>query len=88
MTGIFQHELLASDGRARRGRIHTVHGTIETPAFMPVGTAGTVKAVTELVADIAQGVRSARRVAADGTSRRMTRLTPGFGPSAQSSLRS
>jgi queuine tRNA-ribosyltransferase len=36
-------ELLAGDGAARRGRIHTAHGTIETPAFMPVGTAGTVK---------------------------------------------
>ncbi len=46
MTGIFKHELLASDGRARRGRIHTAHGTVETPAFMPVGTAGTVKAMT------------------------------------------
>ena len=31
--------------RARRGRLHTPHGTIETPVFMPVGTAGTVKAM-------------------------------------------
>ena len=46
MTGEFKYELMASDGRARRGRIHTAHGTIETPAFMPVGTAGTVKAMT------------------------------------------
>src|SRR5262245_7047841 len=38
-------ELLASDGAARRGRIATAHGTIETPAFMPVGTAATVKAM-------------------------------------------
>ena len=38
-------ELLARDGTARRGRIATAHGTIETPAFMPVGTAGTVKAM-------------------------------------------
>jgi queuine tRNA-ribosyltransferase len=42
MTG-FGFELLAQDGKARRGRITTAHGTIETPAFMPVGTAGTVK---------------------------------------------
>jgi queuine tRNA-ribosyltransferase len=35
--------LLARDGRARRGRLSTAHGTIETPAFMPVGTAATVK---------------------------------------------
>ena len=38
-------ELLGSDGAARRGRIATAHGTIETPAFMPVGTAATVKAM-------------------------------------------
>ncbi|MDR3519121.1 MAG: tRNA guanosine(34) transglycosylase Tgt [Azospirillaceae bacterium] len=44
MTG-FRYEVLGQDGAARRGRIHTAHGTIETPAFMPVGTAGTVKAM-------------------------------------------
>ncbi len=38
-------ELLAADGAARRGRIATAHGSIETPAFMPVGTAATVKAM-------------------------------------------
>ncbi len=36
-------ELLATAGAARRGRLHTDRGTVETPAFMPVGTAGTVK---------------------------------------------
>ena len=36
----------ASDGNARRGTLHTAHGNVETPAFMPVGTAGTVKAMT------------------------------------------
>ena len=41
-----RHELLACDGAARRGRLHTACGTIETPAFMPVGTAATVKAMT------------------------------------------
>jgi queuine tRNA-ribosyltransferase len=41
----FGFELLAADGAARRGRIATAHGTIETPAFMPVGTAATVKAM-------------------------------------------
>ncbi|WP_029040116.1 tRNA guanosine(34) transglycosylase Tgt [Cucumibacter marinus] len=39
----FGFDLLASDGGARRGRITTPRGTIETPIFMPVGTAGTVK---------------------------------------------
>jgi queuine tRNA-ribosyltransferase len=44
----FRFELIktASNG-ARRGRLHTPHGTIETPAFMPVGTAATVKALTQ-----------------------------------------
>ena len=39
-------ELLANDGAARRGRLRLAHGEIETPAFMPVGTYGTVKAMT------------------------------------------
>lgn len=38
--------LLATDGLARRGRLLTAHGSVETPAFMPVGTAATVKALT------------------------------------------
>ncbi|HEU4401078.1 MAG TPA: tRNA guanosine(34) transglycosylase Tgt [Candidatus Polarisedimenticolia bacterium] len=48
MSGRFAFRLLARDPRtaARRGQIATSHGTIETPAFMPVGTAGTVKAMT------------------------------------------
>jgi queuine tRNA-ribosyltransferase len=41
----FGYRLLARDGAARRGRVTTAHGTIETPAFMPVGTAATVKAM-------------------------------------------
>ena len=39
-------ELTARDGAARAGRLQTAHGLIETPAFMPVGTYGTVKAMT------------------------------------------
>jgi queuine tRNA-ribosyltransferase len=39
-------ELLATDGAARRGRLATAHGVIDTPTFMPVGTAATVKALT------------------------------------------
>ena len=39
-------DLLATEGRARRGRITTARGVIETPAFMPVGTYGTVKAMS------------------------------------------
>jgi queuine tRNA-ribosyltransferase len=44
--------LLVDDGLARAGVLHTAHGPIETPAFMVVGTAGTVKAMT------AEAVRS------------------------------
>ena len=36
----------ATDGAARAGRLDTAHGAVDTPAFMPVGTAGTVKAMT------------------------------------------
>ena len=41
-----KYELLATDGAARRGRMTFANGTVETPAFMPVGTYGTVKAMT------------------------------------------
>ena len=37
--------LEATDGAARAGVVHTSHGDVETPAFMPVGTKGTVKTV-------------------------------------------
>lgn len=39
-------DLLATDGAARRGRLSLPRGTVETPAFMPVGTYGSVKAMT------------------------------------------
>jgi queuine tRNA-ribosyltransferase len=41
-----QFELITTNGRARRGRLHFDRGIVETPAFMPVGTYGTVKAMT------------------------------------------
>ena len=41
-----QFELLTTDGAARRGRLTLAHGVVETPVFMPVGTYGTVKAMT------------------------------------------
>jgi queuine tRNA-ribosyltransferase len=41
----FRFELSSSDGATRRGRLTTAHGGVETPAFMPVGTAGSVKAL-------------------------------------------
>jgi queuine tRNA-ribosyltransferase len=56
----FSFSILATDGMARRGRIEMPRGEIRTPAFMPVGTAGTVKAmypeqVRETGADIVLG---------------------------------
>ncbi|WP_299375054.1 tRNA guanosine(34) transglycosylase Tgt, partial [uncultured Kiloniella sp.] len=42
----FGYELQAKDGLARRGEVTTAHGTFQTPAFMTVGTAGTVKGLT------------------------------------------
>ena len=60
MTVPFSFELLATDKNARRGVVKTSRGDIRTPAFMPVGTAGTVKAmymnqVRELGSDIILG---------------------------------
>ncbi|XPF94034.1 tRNA guanosine(34) transglycosylase Tgt [Colwellia sp. RE-S-Sl-9] len=47
-----KYELINTDGKARRGRLTFSRGTVETPAFMPVGTYGTVKGMkTEEVAD-------------------------------------
>ncbi|NQY60814.1 tRNA guanosine(34) transglycosylase Tgt [Cognatishimia sp.] len=45
MTARFEFELKATDGKARTGVISTPRGEIRTPAFMPVGTAATVKAM-------------------------------------------
>jgi queuine tRNA-ribosyltransferase len=45
MTTQFGFKVLARDGEARRGEIATARGTVRTPAFMPVGTAGSVKAM-------------------------------------------
>jgi len=50
---MFKFEVLRADGKARRGRLYTPHGVIETPVFMPVGTQGTVKAmIHKLLEDI------------------------------------
>ena len=53
-------KILALDGKARRGELHFARGIVRTPAFMPVGTLGTVKGlrpeqVSELGADILLG---------------------------------
>lgn len=60
MTIPFSFKVYATDGKARRGTVTTARGDIRTPAFMPVGTAGTVKAmymdqVKDLGADIILG---------------------------------
>ena len=43
---MLHHDIHHRDGKARTGLLHTPHGDVPTPAFMPVGTAGTVKGVT------------------------------------------
>ena len=45
MTAAFAFEIQRTEGSARLGRIDTAHGSVRTPAFMPVGTAGSVKAL-------------------------------------------
>lgn len=44
-NGIFQIETVLSEGSARTGSLLLPHGSVDTPAFMPVGTAGSVKAI-------------------------------------------
>ncbi len=60
MTDDFSFRLIATDGKARRGELSMPRGVVRTPAFMPVGTAGTVKAmyldqVRDLGSDIILG---------------------------------
>ena len=43
---MIRFDLLATDGVARRARLTTPHGTVDTPAFMPVGTRGSVKSLS------------------------------------------
>lgn len=45
---MFNFELITTDGNARRGRVTLNHGVVETPIFMPVGTYGSVKAMSPL----------------------------------------
>ena len=45
-AGRFRFELIRTDGSARLGRMRTAHGSVDTPAFMPVATQGTVKSLT------------------------------------------
>ena len=57
MTDRFSYSVAASDGKARTGKISTPRGDIRTPAFMPVGTAATVKAMMpESVAATGAGI--------------------------------
>ncbi len=43
IIGVIMYKLLKTDGNAKRGELHTVHGTIQTPVFMNVGTAAAIK---------------------------------------------
>ncbi len=60
MSEFMKYEKLATDGQARRGRLVFARGVVETPAFMPVGTYGTVKGMSpdelkDIGADICLG---------------------------------
>ncbi len=46
---MLKYEILATDGNARNGVLHTAHGVVQTPVFMPVGTQATVKGMTPLM---------------------------------------
>ena len=59
-TGL-NFEITASDGTARRGRLRLARGVVDTPAFMPVGTYGTVKAMTPEELDGARCADRARQ---------------------------
>ena len=48
MSGVFTYITKDEQSEARRGRVHTAHGTFETPVFMPVGTQASVKAMSPL----------------------------------------
>ena len=45
MNNLFKFELISKDKDARLGKLTTAHGEINTPIFMPVGTAGSVKGI-------------------------------------------
>ena len=45
MNNLFNFELISKDNNARLGKLSTAHGEVNTPIFMPVGTAATVKAM-------------------------------------------
>src|SRR5437762_14337609 len=84
MTSANHFELLGRDGRARTGRLTTPHGVVQTPAFMPIGTAGAMKGlhwreVREAGSDIVLGNTyhlmlrpGAERIAALGGLQRFT----------------
>ena len=59
--------IAARDGAARRGALELAHGRVDTPAFMPVGTYGTVKAMSpeELTEQIARDVEATRAALRD-----------------------
>ena len=42
-----KYKIIAKDGRAKRAEVETVHGTIQTPVFMNVGTVGAIKGAVQ-----------------------------------------
>jgi hypothetical protein len=62
VTASLGFELLKQDGAARAGLITTPHGPVDTPAFMPVATQGTVKSLSPTDLRIANGVPAAKNL--------------------------
>ena len=70
----FAFKLLARDGDARRGEVITPHGVVRTPAFMPVGTQATVKAMyPDQVAELGCRCGARQYLSPDAAPRRRTR---------------
>ena len=74
MTENFSFRLIATDGKARRGELSMPRGTVRTPAFMPVGTAGTVKAMyLDQVRDARLRHHPRQHLSSDAAARRRAR---------------
>ena len=58
---MFDFTLQATDGAARTGTLTTPHGNVETPVFMPVGTTGSVKALSARGGRVHRGVDDPRQ---------------------------
>ena len=68
------YKIIAKDGRAKRAEVSTVHGTIQTPVFMNVGTVGAIKGAVS-TDDLKEIIRFCGHSAAGGASGRGEKST-------------